>query len=589
MFDIIRESSFGERINWISGGRLLPYAEQRSDFIVPAQYLLSTTPASAPDDSEEPTRANSIEQLDPVTRVNSKDRTLDEKKSEREFDPLPIEPRELEAGELKKAGEERDLNPVEEVEISEHIIVDWYGPDDPANPRNWSSGKRHFVLGIICVLTFSIYMGSAIYTASIPYLLEEFHISLVVATLGLTLYVLAYGIGPMLFSPLQELPSWGRNPVYIFTAFIFVVLQVPTALAKNIAGLLVLRFLGGFFASPALATGGASVGDIYQPQHLPYALSLWAFGAVCGPVAGPIVGSFAAASRGFIGGWRIPIWELMWAAGFASLMILFFLPETLPDTILLKRAQRLRKLTGNDKLRSMSEIKQAEMSTSAVMKEYLVRPFQLMLEPAVLFLNIYLGLAYSIFYLWFEAFPIVFDGIYGFKAGIDGLPYIGIIIGTFVALVINAAWNKFYIERLYMKGQPVAPEERLKLALFAGIMIPISLLIFGWTSRHNVHWSGPIIGAGIYMPGIFLLFQCFLIYLPMSYPNYAASVLAGNDFVRSSMASVFPLFGRPFFKHLGVGGGSSLLAGLSALMIPALWLLIRRGPQLRAMSRYATA
>ncbi|KAG9025036.1 hypothetical protein FRB95_010609 [Tulasnella sp. JGI-2019a] len=533
MLDIIRESSFGERINWISGGRLLPYPEQRPDFVIPARYLSS---------SSAQTRANSIDQSNPVTRVNTNDMAT-EKKVERSFDPLPVEPRDLEAAELKHAGKEHELNAVEEVEVSEHIIVDWYGPDDPANPRNWSSFKRGFVLGLICLLTFSIYMGSAIYTASIPYLLEKFHISIVVATLGLTLYVLAYGIGPMLFSPLQELPSWGRNPIYILTAFVFVMLQIPTALAKNIAGLLVLRFLGGFFASPALATGGASVGDIYLPQYMPYALSLWAFGAVCGPVLGPIVGEFAAASHGFIGGWRMPIWELMWAAGFASLMILFFLPETLGDTILLKRAQRLRKLTGNDKLRSMSEIKQAEMSTSAVMKEYLIRPFQLMLEPVVLFLNLYLGLAYSIFYLWFEAFPLVFDGIYGFRAGIDGLPYIGIIIGTFVALVINAAWNKFYIERLYKRNGYVAPEERLKLALFAGVMIPISLLIFGWTSRANVHWVGPIIGAGIYMPGIFLLFQCFLIYLPTGYPDYAASVLAGNDFVRSSMAGVFPLFG----------------------------------------------
>ncbi|KAG8984673.1 hypothetical protein FRB94_004566 [Tulasnella sp. JGI-2019a] len=580
MFDIIRESSFGERINWISGGRLLPYPEQRPDFVIPARYLSS---------SSAQTRANSIDQSNPVTRVNTNEPTAVEKKVERSFDPLPVEPRDLEAAELKHAGKEHELNAMGEVEVSEHIIVDWYGPDDPANPRNWSSFKRGFVLGLICLLTFSIYMGSAIYTASIPYLLEEFHISIVVATLGLTLYVLAYGIGPMLFSPLQELPSWGRNPIYILTAFVFVMLQIPTALAKNIAGLLVLRFLGGFFASPALATGGASVGDIYSPQYMPYALSLWAFGAVCGPVLGPIVGGFAAASHGFIGGWRMPIWELMWAAGFASLIILFFLPETLGDTILLKRAQRLRKLTGNDKLRSMSEIKQAEMSTSAVMKEYLIRPFQLMLEPVVLFLNLYLGLAYSIFYLWFEAFPLVFDGIYGFRAGIDGLPYIGIIIGTFVALVINAAWNKFYIERLYKRDGYVAPEERLKLALFAGIMIPISLLIFGWTSRANVHWVGPIIGAGIYMPRIFLLFQCFLIYLPTSYPNYAASVLAGNDFVRSSMASVFPLFGRVFFQHLGIGGGSTLLAALSALMIPALWFLIRRGPQLRAMSKYATA
>ena len=110
-------------------------------------------------------------------------------------------------------------------------------------------------------------------------------------------------------------------------------------------------------------------------------------GAVAGPVFGPVVGGFAAAAEG----WRWPIWELAWISGFSSVFLSIFLPETLPDTILLKRAQRLRKLTGNQNLRSLSEIRQSEMTARAVAREYLVRPFVLMLEPAVLFINIYVG------------------------------------------------------------------------------------------------------------------------------------------------------------------------------------------------------
>lgn len=104
-----------------------------------------------------------------------------------------------------------------------------------------------------------------------------------------------------------------------------------------------------------------------------------------------------------------------------------------------------------------------------------------------------------------------------------------------------------------------------------------------------MHWIVPIIGAAIYMPGLYILFQCALIYLPVSYPKYAASVLAGNDFFRSTIASVFPLLGRPFFHQLGLGWGSTLLAGLAILMIPALYALIKNGAKLRARSKYATA
>lgn len=89
------------------------------------------------------------------------------------------------------------------------------------------------------------------------------------------------------------------------------------------------------------------------------------------------------------------------------------------------------------------------------------------------------------------------------------------------------------------------------------------------------------------MPGIYLLFQSALVYLPVSYPSYVASILAGNDLVRSSIAAAFPLFGRAYFNGLGIGPGSSLLAGVAALMLPLLWALMRFGSRLRRKSSYA--
>ena len=93
------------------------------------------------------------------------------------------------------------------------IVVSWDGSDDPAvrvfwcslqyepltnlrqNPQNWSLPKKVFVTALICLLTFSIYIGSAIYTVSYQSIEEEFHVSGVVTTLGLSLYVLGYATG----------------------------------------------------------------------------------------------------------------------------------------------------------------------------------------------------------------------------------------------------------------------------------------------------------------------------------------------------------------------------------------------------------
>jgi MFS transporter, DHA1 family, multidrug resistance protein len=67
------------------------------------------------------------------------------------------------------------------------------------------------------------------------------------------------------------------------------------------------------------------------------------------------------------------------------------LPETYEPTILLKRAARLRKLTGNPHLRSQSEIDAASMKASDRFYEALIRPFVIAAEPALLFANVYLG------------------------------------------------------------------------------------------------------------------------------------------------------------------------------------------------------
>jgi DHA1 family multidrug resistance protein-like MFS transporter len=53
----------------------------------------------------------------------------------------------------------------------------------------------------------------------------------------------------------------------------------------------------------------------------------------------------------------------------------------------------------------------------------------------------------------------------------------------------------------------------------------------------------------------------------MSYPQYAASLFAGNDFCRSAFAFGSVLFSRPMYLKLGIGQGISLLGGLSVMGI----------------------
>lgn len=128
----------------------------------------------------------------------------------------------------------------------------------------------------------------------------------------------------MFLSPLSEIPQFGRTSVYIISLFIFVILQIPTALSKNLGALLPLRFLAGFVGSPALATGGASLVDMWTDEWRAVVIGLWGVAAVCGPVLGPVIGGFAVQAEG----WTWTIWILCWLSGVTFVFLAFFLPET---------------------------------------------------------------------------------------------------------------------------------------------------------------------------------------------------------------------------------------------------------------------
>ena len=93
--------------------------------------------------------------------------------------------------------------------------------------------------------------------------------------------------------------------------------------------------------------------------------------------------------------------------------VFFFMPETSAGTILLQRAKRLRKLTGDDTLKSQSEIDQGTKGFATVAIEAIWKPIEIcMKDPAVLFTNIYTSCIYGIYYSFFEVFPLVYLGIY---------------------------------------------------------------------------------------------------------------------------------------------------------------------------------
>jgi DHA1 family multidrug resistance protein-like MFS transporter len=105
---------------------------------------------------------------------------------------------------------------------------------------NRSLVKKCWTTFCIMLITISVYMGSSIVSPSIEELSMVFGVGSVTATLSLSLFVVGYGVGPLFLSPISEIPQIGRSIPYIITLALFCILQVPTALVDNFAGLVSL-------------------------------------------------------------------------------------------------------------------------------------------------------------------------------------------------------------------------------------------------------------------------------------------------------------------------------------------------------------
>ncbi|KAI9043045.1 putative benomyl/methotrexate resistance protein [Aspergillus affinis] len=474
----------------------------------------------------------------------------------------------------------------EESSSEDIIVVDWDGPDDPENPQNWPTLYKAWVTALISVYSFVVYCGSSIVVPSYEGITMQFGTSHHVVSLVLALYVIGYGAGPLLFSPISEVASVGRNPPYIISFAIFLVISIVLATVNNFPAIVVLRFFQGFFGSPCLATGGASLQDIYSWNAVPYAFITWVSCIYCGPALGPLFSSKIVYTRS----WHWTFWEISMMAAPIFIFMACLLPETYGETILLHRARRLRRQNLNSShqptILAPSELKPVPFSTH--LRETLSRPIEICIkDPAIGFTCLYTSFIYAIYYSFFEAFDLVYMNTYHMDLFSFSLIFVSIVIGC----VIAAALYALYLLRRPTSQQTLVDTNNLEACLFPALpavcLTPIGLFLFAWTARESVHWVVPTIGIVLYAGGTFVTFQGILVYLPPSYPQYVASLLAGNDFARSATAAIFIMVTPYMYENVGISKGVTILAAISCLGVVGMFLIWKYGARLRARSRFA--
>ena len=219
----------------------------------------------------------------------------------------------------------------------------------------------------------------------------------------------------------------------------------------------------------------------------------------------------------------------------------------------------------------------------------LMRPIHMIIREAiVLFTCLYLSIAYAIFYLYFEAYPIIFEGLYHMDTGLAGLAFLPIVIGAVIALGIFMWYDNILRRAKKANAHWASIEEyrRLPLACLGGPLYVISLFWLGWSATSHVHWIVPMLAGVPFGMGFMLIFMALLNYITDAYEVYAASGMAATSFCRSIFGAVLPLAAAPMYKSLGVSWASSLLGFLSLALCIIPFAFIKYGDRIRANSRF---
>ncbi|PKS08508.1 hypothetical protein jhhlp_004893 [Lomentospora prolificans] len=446
--------------------------------------------------------------------------------------------------------------PIPAAEGQKHYQLTTFKPNDPENPKNWSKARKWYYTMVVAVTCFVVTFASSNVSADMIGVMDEFGVSEELALATMSLFVVGLGVA--------------------------VVFIIPCAVAKNIETLLVCRFIGGVMFSAPMTLVGGTLADMWRNEERGVPMSAFSAAPFMGPAFGPLIGGFLADATN----WRWLYWIQIIVAGIMWILITFTVPETYTPTILASRARKLRKETGK------SYVTEHDLDMRPLRERlalFLVRPFQLLFTELIVFLfSLYMSILYGVLYMFFVAFPIVYQKGKGFTASKTGLMFIPLAVGVFTSGLCAPLVNKHYVAIGHKKygGRPPA-EARLYPMMASCWLMPLGLFIFAWTSYPELSWAGPALGGLPIGFGFIFMYNATNNYLVDCYQHQAASALAAKVCLRAFWGAAVILFTEQMYDRLGYQWASSLVAFISLACCAIPFAFFKFGARIREWSKYA--
>jgi MFS family permease len=426
-------------------------------------------------------------------------------------------------------------------EITEEECYDQLGYAFP----EW---KKWTILTVIFLVQISMNFNTSLYSNALDGITAEFNVSAQGARCGAMIFLVLYAFGCELWAPWSE--ELGRKPILQASLLLVNIWQLPVALSKNFATIMVGRALGGLSSAGGSVTLGM-IADMWEADTQQYAVAFVVFSSVGGSVLGPVVGGFCQQYLH----WRWCIWIQLIFGVVVQIMHFFMVPETRSTIMMDKIAQKKRKSGENPNIYGPNELVPFRERFSA--KEIVltwIRPFHMFLtEPIVLTLSLLSGFSDALIFMFIQSMSLVYAQ-WGFNSWELGLSFLPILVGYFIA------WFSFFpaIKRNIRErrekpdSETAQYESRLWWLLYTAPCLPIGLIGFAWTSQGPpIHWIGSMIFSAIIGIANYAIYMATIDYMICAYGPYSASATGGNGWSRDFLAGVLTIPATPFFQNIG--------------------------------------
>jgi DHA1 family multidrug resistance protein-like MFS transporter len=342
-----------------------------------------------------------------------------------------------------------------------------FSPTDIENPKNWSAHRRWYITVVAVLLVVNATFASSSPSGTLNSIASHFSVSVEASGLVITLFLLGYCFGPLFWAPLSEF--YGRRWIFYISFTMYLAFNFLCAFTPNFGSLLVGRFLTGTCAAAPLSNAPGVLADIWGPVERGNAMALFSMMTFVGPALGPVISGFLELKEN----WRWNFYVLLWFAGITE-VLMFTIPETLPSAILLKKAKRIRslKIQGFENVRA--PVEDTDRTLVGLYKVALTRPWRILVDPISFATAVYLSVVYTLLYMLFTIYPIVFQQKRGWNSGVGELPLIGTVVGAVLggALIF---WNSSRDRKRLEAGHRGRAEDRLPVAMVGGVLFPVRI------------------------------------------------------------------------------------------------------------------